>query len=226
MKKTKLLTLAWVLLIVSVFLTIVDVCCFDRAFYEKEYAKNETAEVIDISEEELMKVTNHLLDYLLDTEEDLRISAVIAGKDRNVFDERDTAHMVDVKVLYQNAMTVRKLCFAGALGLFVYVIVSMKKEALLPLASSYYKALGLFLAACAAVLIASAIDFDALWRLFHHIFFSNDLWLLDPAVSVLINMVPLQFFYDLVAKIVVMFVAFLAIVSTACLVVLRKGLKA
>lgn len=75
---------------------------------------------------------------------------------------------------------------------------------------------------CVAVLIGAAVDFDAMWRFFHTIFFSNDLWLLDPNVSVLINMVPLQFFFDLVTKVVVLFIAFLAGCSTIFLFVVRK----
>ena len=60
MKKAKFLVLGWMLLIVAVFLTLVDVCCFDRSFYVKEYEKNGTAEVIGISDEQLMMVTEHL----------------------------------------------------------------------------------------------------------------------------------------------------------------------
>lgn len=222
MKKSKFLVLGWMLLIVAVFLTLVDACCFDRSFYVKEYKKNGTAEVIGISDEQLMMVTEHLLGYLEDTEEVLKIDAEIGGVVRNVFDERDTMHMVDVKVLYQNAMLVRNVTLILALVIFGYNLLHMKKDVVASLAVSFYKALGAFMMICAAVLIGAAVDFDAMWRFFHTIFFSNDLWLLDPNVSVLINMVPLQFFFDLVTKVVVLFIAFLAGCSTIFLFVVRK----
>ena len=222
MKKPRFLVLGWMLIIVAVFLTLVDVCCFDRNFYVKEYEKNGTAEVIGISDEQLMMVTEHLLGYLEDTEEVLKIDAEIKGVVRNVFDERDTMHMVDVKVLYQNAMLVRNVTFVLAIVIFGYNVLQMKKEIVASLAVSFYKALGAFMMICAAVLIGAAVDFDAMWRFFHTIFFSNDLWLLDPNVSVLINMVPLQFFFDLVTKVVVLFIAFLAGCSTVFLFVVRK----
>ena len=222
MKKAKFLVLGWMLLIVAVFLTLVDVCCFDRSFYVKEYEKNSTAEVIGISDEQLMMVTEHLLGYLEDTEEVLKIDAEIGGVVRNVFDERDTMHMVDVKVLYQNAMLVRNVTLILALVIFGYNILHMKQDVVASLAVSFYKALGAFMMICVAVLIGAAVDFDAMWRFFHTIFFSNDLWLLDPNVSVLINMVPLQFFFDLVTKVVVLFIAFLAGCSTIFLFVVRK----
>ena len=222
MKKAKFLVLGWMLLIAAVFLTLVDVCCFDRSFYVKEYEKNGTAEVIGISDEQLMMVTEHLLGYLEDTEEVLKIDAEIGGVVRNVFDERDTMHMVDVKVLYQNAMLVRNVTLILALVIFGYNILHMKQDVVASLAVSFYKALGAFMMICVAVLIGAAVDFDAMWRFFHTIFFSNDLWLLDPNVSVLINMVPLQFFFDLVTKVVVLFIAFLAGCSTIFLFVVRK----
>ncbi len=52
-----------------------------------------------------------------------------------------------------------------------------------------------------AVAVWAAVDFNAFWINFHKLFFTNDLWLLDPAKSVLINMVPSQFFFDLVMRI-------------------------
>ncbi len=225
MKKPKFLTAAWILLICAVFLTILDVTCFDRSFYKKEYEKNATAEVIQISDEDLMRVTNHLLDYIQDRHDVLKISAEINGIERNVFDERDTAHMVDVKALYLKAMTVRNCAFVLALVLMIINGFMLKKDLIVSLGVSFYKALGLFMTVCLAVILGAAIDFDSLWRLFHRIFFSNDLWLLDPNVSVLINMVPLQFFFDLVTKIVVLFIGFLAAASTVFLVTLKKVIK-
>ena len=37
--------------------------------------------------------------------------------------------------------------------------------------------------------------------MFHHIFFRNDLWLLDPNTDILIMMVPETFFFHLVFRI-------------------------
>ncbi len=59
--------------------------------------------------------------------------------------------------------------------------------------------------------IWAAADFSTFWVSFHELFFTNDLWLLDPAKSVLINMVPAQFFYDLVMRIVGLVGVFLGV---------------
>ena len=41
---------------------------------------------------------------------------------------------------------------------------------------------------------------------FHHIFFDNDLWLLDPYKDDMINMLPEGFFFDTVVRIGITFI--------------------
>ena len=44
------------------------------------------------------------------------------------------------------------------------------------------------------------LDFNRYFVLFHEIFFDNDLWILDPQTSILIRMVPLNFFMQTVKQ--------------------------
>lgn len=48
-------------------------------------------------------------------------------------------------------------------------------------------------------------DFTKYFVIFHHIFFNNDLWLLDPATDLLINIVPEPFFVDTASYIALVF---------------------
>ena len=73
-------------------------------------------------------------------------------------------------------------------------------------------------------LLFALIDFDSFWRNFHEIFFTNDLWLLDPRTDILIMMVPLQFFYDLVMRIVITFVLLFGLFTTGIYYFKRKGI--
>ena len=50
------------------------------------------------------------------------------------------------------------------------------------------------------------VDFNAFWTQFHQTFFDNDLWLLDPNTSIMINMFPESFFFDIVASIIIVLV--------------------
>jgi len=69
-------------------------------------------------------------------------------------------------------------------------------------------------------------DFSGFWVQFHHLFFNNDLWLLNPETDILIQMLPQQFFYDLVVRILGMFAVetiILAIMSGVGLKKLGSG---
>lgn len=58
----------------------------------------------------------------------------------------------------------------------------------------------------AGIVVYAVIDFSRFWVLFHEIFFTNDLWLLDPNVSVMINMFPEEFFNGMVMRIILTFI--------------------
>lgn len=49
--------------------------------------------------------------------------------------------------------------------------------------------------------IIVALNFHAAWFKFHEIFFSNDLWLMDPEKDLMIQMLPEPFFFGMVKRI-------------------------
>ena len=61
-------------------------------------------------------------------------------------------------------------------------------------------------------------DFDTFWTAFHHVVFTNDLWLLDPKVSTMINMFPLNFFLamctGILVRFAVLYAAFFTVINT------------
>lgn len=54
---------------------------------------------------------------------------------------------------------------------------------------------GLFFGLIAALAAIISTDFTKYFIMFHHIFFSNDLWILDPSTDMLINIVPEGFLW-------------------------------
>ncbi len=200
------------LLTLAGLLTVVDILCFDRGFYTKEYAKNGTAEYMQMSDEDLEHTTDVLLAYLKDERDDLNITAVVDGTEREVFDMREKLHMIDVKELYQNAMTFRTVAAViGALLLCGVLYGAEQKRALMKF--GFQAGVILILALISALAIWAVIDFNAFWIQFHEIFFDNDLYLLDPRTELLIRMVPEQFFFDLVMRIVIGFFGLLAVTA-------------
>ena len=173
---------------------------FNMNFYKAEYAKYNIPQRIGISQNQLMEVTKRLTDYMLGQVDDIVITAEINGVSREFFDDRDKAHMVDVKELFDLV----KVVFIIAVCVVIFTGIMLRKDMRLLLRTSLVvilSFLGLF--ACLAGIIA--LDFDRAFTWFHLIFFNNDLWILDPEVSLLINIVPQEFFVDIAIRIGLIF---------------------
>lgn len=191
-------------LIIAVLLTVIDWAGFDKKFYQKEYSRDHTAERIGMSEESLMESTYALLDYLRDERDDIVVIAEVNGSEREVFDTRETLHMQDVKELYQNAVFARNALAVIGLVLLLYVQFRKKDPADI-LFDGYVSAFIMIAVFVAVTGIYALIDFDNFWIQFHYLFFDNDLFFLDPAVSIMINMFPGIFFSDMVFRIILVF---------------------
>ena len=154
-----------------------------------------------MSEEDLDLTTDVLLDYTQGKRGNLDVQAVIGGQVQEVFNQREKDHMVDVQALYLNAMSVRNL--AAAIVIVGLGLLVMKKDKALrrQTAKMFLKTSAVLMGLAGALAFYAFLDFNEFWTMFHHIFFRNDLWLLDPNTDVLIMMVPEPFFFNLVFRI-------------------------
>ena len=225
MLKKGLCCLLSVSFILFLFLEVIDISCFDRSFYEKEYAKIGVAEDIGISLEDLMDATDVLLDYTRQKREDMVVEAEIKGQIREVYNEREKAHMVDVSALYMNAMKIKNGCRV-IFVVCILLLYFMHEDYGFTLSQIFNRVSLLFLALIGAVALYAASDFNTFWIRFHHVFFTkNDYWLLNPKTDILINMVPEQFFYDLVFKIVLLFFTGFLLANGIAVAYRKKALK-
>jgi integral membrane protein (TIGR01906 family) len=191
----------WIVLVI----TALQVIGFHPDFYREQYLHRNTAEEIGVSFKDLMTVTEVLLDYTAGQREDLDVVVDVNGTLQPFFNQREIDHMVDVRVLYHNVLLIRDV-----LGFFL--IINLVTMFLLEKRIDTHRlmmgllgvtvVLGVLLL---AIGLYAIIDFDAFWTQFHHVFFTNDLWLLDPRTDNLINLVPTGFFIDLIVTIVTVF---------------------
>ena len=178
-----------------------------RSFYDKQYTANDTAAYIGIAHDDLMEVTDNLLSYMVKQREDLFMHYEVNGKLREIFDYREKLHMVDVVNLYMGVIYIAiGITAAVGAGLFYLIKKDGWSVARKTLDKKYlWSAIGLA-AVASAFGIAIVTNFDAFWRKFHYVFFTNDLWMLDPNISIMINMFPLEFFYAMCETILIVFV--------------------
>ena len=68
-------------------------------------------------------------------------------------------------------------------------------------------------------------NFTYYWDQFHYLFFDNDLWLLNPATDIMIQMVPEPFFYQAVFRVLTYFGLGIIIIGAASFWILRSDRK-
>lgn len=186
------------MILVLLVTSIEAVLYWSPGYFEKEYHKYQVTDEIDIEMDDLLHVTDVMMDYLKDKREDLQVVTRVGGTQRTFFSQRELDHMVDVKNLFIAGLNLRRGCLLLAVvsaGLLYFL--KGKLSSILPLAMCVGTGL-FFLAACLLAAIVST-DFTKYFTVFHEIFFDNDLWLLNPNEDLLINIVPEPFFVDTAA---------------------------
>lgn len=206
----KLMNVAlWVIMDVMLFIvllfTSIQFVVYNDSYFRWHYQQHGISEVTEMDIDNLMEVTDNMMDYLIDKRDSLDMTAVIDGTVSEVFGEREKAHMKDVKDLFLKGKQLRDLSAIILIVLFLY-FSRIKKNLL----AGWIKQLGTFFVTSFIVIgVFAAVvstDFNKYFTIFHQIFFNNDLWLLDPETDILVNMVPEIFFFETVLLIAATFI--------------------
>ena len=194
----------------------------DYRFYQKEYEKYQVTESLYMDMEDVMEVTSYMMDYLIGKEEVLSIETEVEGRTQDFFNEQDRLHMEDVKNLFLGGLKLRTVMLLLAAVLVLFLILT-KADLKKMLTGAYFAALGVFAILIAGLLVSFAVDFTASFTVFHEIFFTNDLWMFDPAEDYMIRMLPEGFFYDMVMRIGAFFVGGLVLLFAVMMAVRQKA---
>lgn len=197
-----------VLLFPILLMTSIQAVTFDKSFYKSQYGRLKVAEDIGIKQPELFRVTWELLDYIKGSRETLDdIKAEIRNEARLVFNTREKDHMVDVRDLYLFGYILRNYAVILIVILSAILYFNSNRRPFGYFARSFIAASALLLLLLGTLYILIQSNFTYYWDLFHHIFFKNDLWILDPRTDILIQMVPEPFFYSAVTRVLIYFSA-------------------
>ena len=192
----------------------------DFGWYEKEYAKYNVLDDLEMEMSDAMQVTKEMMSYLRGNRADLVVETKVDGEEREFFNDREKAHMVDVKNLFIGGLWLRR---GAILILAISFLVLIKTKAdwkqLLP--KSFLITIGSFVGITLAAGVLFMTDFHRYFMIFHEIFFTNDLWLLDPDTDLLIRMLPEGFFLDMVKRIGLIFLILMVIVLVISVVILK-----
>lgn len=214
MRTEKIITfISAVALVVMLLLTAVSQAVFGNMdYFRREFEKYDVTQNIDMEMDDIMYVMDELMDYLHGDRADLdEIVTEVNGGTRDFFSDREKTHMADCKVLFDGGFAIRR----GAAVVFVLtaLLLIIKKKFSLKRLLKYAAVFSIIIAAAAGVIaIAASIDFNACFIVFHKLFFNNDLWILDPAEDLVINILVEPFFADIALKTALYCAAVLAVI--------------
>ncbi len=159
-----------------------------------------------VSEETLKTLDGALARYLrggtyaLETDSGEAISAEVFGETQPAFNNREMAHMRDCQRLFLLLIDVMDYSQFASKGLLIAAILLFfftprgkrpsKKQLML---SAGLAPLALMIP-LGAFAIWAAADFGSAFTFFHHLLFTNDLWLLNPRTDLLIRICPESMF--------------------------------
>ena len=192
--------LATVLFIIAIPLVLIGTnvryLANEGRVYEYAFDQYDGPAKTGIARSELVRASGELRNYF-NNDIDIFYTRVKQGeREVSLFNDRETAHLRDVKDVFQWAFRTQEIAFIYILAYVVGVFVWAREKSLRTLAF-YTLAGGLLTVGIIVALAAIALSgFERAFEHFHLVAFSNDLWKLDPRTDHLIQMFPEEFWFD------------------------------
>ena len=108
---------AFCLMIAFLITSVEAVVYWTPGYFETEYETYQVPETVHMQMDDLLYVTEEMMAYLRGNRDDLHIDTVVDGQEREFFNEREIAHMEDVRELFIGALYLRAACASSCRGL-------------------------------------------------------------------------------------------------------------
>lgn len=194
------------LLIFAILFTSLQLCMNDEGYFRDTYEKMEIEKFVDIPTDDVTRALMQLIDYMEGRVDSIQLTVTENGREVEMYNERETLHMLDVRELYQTWRGARDFAVpAVALLLIAACALLARGERLNLLARAFLIAAASFMGLLAVFAIFAAIDFNTFWTAFHLLFFDNDLWLLSYETDRMIRICPLELFSGIIGRFALLF---------------------
>ena len=208
----KILIFVMIITISSTFLVIsLEQNAYDKDFYMDKYKEYDIEEVTGKNLEELESITEDLILYLKGGENDLL---------KPSFNEREILHMEDVRYLFDIARMIKYIGFGLIVLISIYFI---KNKNLVFMAKNLFYGLFINHLLLGIIAVLAYIDFNKYFTYFHLMFFSNDLWILNPETDLMIQMLPEGFFVGMAVNIMIYYLLYLTLLQIISYLYIKMG---
>ena len=195
MLKKSILTIARILIVLSVpvFLLLTNLYVFmSPTFLRYEYGKADFPPSPGFTDEERLVVADRAITYLR-SDAGIEILGDLEGEGEPLFNERELAHMEDVKMVTWQAFLAH-----GLLGLLIAValgVLLVMGDSQPQVSTSLLRGSLLTIALLLALVALVYLNFDWFFTRFHLTFFEGDSWIFALS-DTLIRLFPTRFWFD------------------------------
>jgi integral membrane protein (TIGR01906 family) len=166
--------------------------------YMDGFEKYNISQTTGLSEPELKKAANGLINYYFNSDKEyISLTVLKDGEPFELFNQREVGHLKDVKALVQLNS---RLLLGTAIYIGVYAGMCLfwrRKRYWRNLARGTAIGGSITLGMIVALGVGSMVgSFDQLFLQFHFLAFTNELWMLDPTKDYLIMLFPEGFWFD------------------------------
>jgi integral membrane protein (TIGR01906 family) len=193
--------------------------------YEYAFDQYDAPASTGIARSELVRASGELRNYFNNDIDIFYTRVKQDDREVSLFNEREIAHLRDVKDVFQWAFRTQEIAFIYILAYVVGVFVWAREKSLRALAFHTLAGGLLTVGIIVALAVVALSGFERAFEHFHLLAFSNELWRLDPRTDHLIQMFPEEFWFDVtmfVGLLTVAEAAILCLVSTIHLAVTRR----
>ena len=195
MLKKVIITIARILIVLSVpvFLLLTNLYIFmSPTFLRYEYGKADFPPSPGFTDEERLAVADRAITYLR-SDAGIELLGDLEGDEGPLFNERELAHMEDVKVVTRQAFLAH-----GLLGLLIAValgVLLIVRDTQPQVSTSLFQGSLLTIALLLSLVALVYLNFDWFFTRFHLTFFEGDSWIFALS-DTLIRLFPTRFWFD------------------------------
>lgn len=168
------------------------------SFLNYTNAKYGIAESLSMTEEDLQKAVHSMISYVRGDLEDAQVMVLVDGEETAFFNEKELVHLSDVRGVLEFLGKVTTaflvVCVLGE----VYLIVKKRAQEAL---NCVWIAWGIMIVCSVLIALVAMNDINQIVVGFHELFFSNDLWLLNPATDRSVWMFKNEMYSDALVRI-------------------------
>ena len=218
--------LSWVFVLIIPLMLISAVAKVEMQylpFYQYQYEKNHISEITDFSNEELMLITRHLIQFFNNKVESAQLMVEKDDKSFYLFHDYEIEHLNDVKTLFHSLFQVLIITLSYFTAYLIFTMISRNKNRW----HYFWKGLRngniLTLVLLIALGVAVFFGFNSIFIKFHYLVFGDPAsspWILDARTDYLIMMYPLDFWEDAVVlgiAVIIIATLLLALISSLLL---------